>query len=220
MSSLVTAINKFTSSTLGKKLTGLKAACTLGTITTLSCVSKDAVNCAFYTWQSATNKRIPDDKRGFVAGLDLANGILNVTLQLGAGLLFDKKVFPWLYDKKIGPKCFDKLPQKLVEKYGINLAKAEKHAKLLNTMARSGLMVIGTLVLTQIFIKRVVVPSIATPLATFFKKKIDKNPDNKSVSSAAKQPLSADTVSFENRSTVNNSQENKKIPNCFHSFMK
>ncbi|MCQ2958519.1 MAG: hypothetical protein MJ180_06450 [Candidatus Gastranaerophilales bacterium] len=218
MAMLVNAINKFTASKAGKFLTGIKAPCTLATITTLSCVSKDAVNCAFYTWQSCTNKRIPDDKRNFVAGLDLSNGILNVTLQLGAGLLFDKVVFPKLYDDFIGKKCFEKLPQKLVEKYkDLSLAKAEQHTKLLNKLARNGLMVIGTLVLTQILVKRVLVPSIATPMATYFKEKFDKN-HPKQIN--AQQPQ-GDVVTFENRSeNVTNSQENQNLPDCYKTFVK
>lgn len=65
----------------------------------LSFVSKDAVNCVIYTTQSATNKKIPEEKRPFVASLDLINGVLNVAGQLFAAKLVDAKFVPWLFGK-------------------------------------------------------------------------------------------------------------------------
>lgn len=61
-----------------------------------SLVSKDAVNCAFYTYQSWNNKRIPEDKRKFVAALDFMNGVINVVGQVASFLLFEKYVIPKL----------------------------------------------------------------------------------------------------------------------------
>lgn len=64
-----------------------------------SLITKDAVNCGFYTYQSATNEKIPEDKRGFVAALDLVNGIINVGGQIGAFALVDRFLTPWLQGK-------------------------------------------------------------------------------------------------------------------------
>lgn len=61
-----------------------------------SFVSKDAVNCVFYTYQSATNKKIPEDKRPFVAMLDLSQGIFNVVGQIAAFKIFDRLLIPKL----------------------------------------------------------------------------------------------------------------------------
>lgn len=59
-----------------------------------SFVSKDAVNCAFYTYQSATNEKIPEDKRPFVAMLDFSQGIFNVVGQIASFKFFDKLIIP------------------------------------------------------------------------------------------------------------------------------
>lgn len=65
----------------------------------LSIITKDAVNCAFYTYQSATNEKIPENKRGFVAALDFINGIINVGGQLLTFFLVDKFLTPKLENK-------------------------------------------------------------------------------------------------------------------------
>ena len=63
------------------------------TLALYSTTTKDAVNCYYYTTQSYNNKEIPEDKRKFVAGIDLANGILNVISVLMFGILC---IFNWL----------------------------------------------------------------------------------------------------------------------------
>lgn len=60
----------------------------------LSFITKDAVNCALYTYQSATNEKIPEDKRGFVAALDFFNGILNVGGQMLSAWIVEQKFIP------------------------------------------------------------------------------------------------------------------------------
>lgn len=60
----------------------------------LSIVSKDLVGCALYTSQSWTNKKIPEDKRKFVASVDLMNGIVMVGGQLFIGKVIDGMVVP------------------------------------------------------------------------------------------------------------------------------
>ena len=47
-----------------------------------SIVLKDAVGCYMYVNQSLNNKKIPEEKRAFVAALDLANGGLMIAAQL------------------------------------------------------------------------------------------------------------------------------------------
>lgn len=60
----------------------------------LSFITKDAINCALYTYQSATNEKIPEDKRGFVAALDCFNGILNVVGQYVSFRLVEQFLLP------------------------------------------------------------------------------------------------------------------------------
>lgn len=62
----------------------------------ISFISKDAINCALYTAQSYNNKKIPEDKRGFVASLDFFNGIINVGGQLLAFMAIDRLLTPKL----------------------------------------------------------------------------------------------------------------------------
>lgn len=60
----------------------------------LSLITKDTINCGLYTYQSLHNDKIPEDKRGFVASLDLFNGILNVGGQLAAFALVERFLLP------------------------------------------------------------------------------------------------------------------------------
>lgn len=65
----------------------------------VSLVSKDFINCGFYTYQSLNNKKIPEDKRGFVAALDLVNGFINVGGQIATFFLVDRLLIPKLQGK-------------------------------------------------------------------------------------------------------------------------
>lgn len=71
------------------------------TMMVTSIVSKDAINCVLYTSQSLNNQKIPEDKRKFVAALDLMNGIINVGGQILAFKLLERNVIP-----KIAGKSF------------------------------------------------------------------------------------------------------------------
>lgn len=62
-----------------------------------SIVSKDLVGCYYYTTQSLHNKKIPEEKRKFVAALDLMNGIIMVGGQFLIGKVIDRGLTPkWL----------------------------------------------------------------------------------------------------------------------------
>lgn len=65
-----------------------------------SIVSKDAIGCALYTSQSLNNKKIPEEKRPFVASLDLMNGIIMVGGQFLIGKVIDAKITPKLFGKR------------------------------------------------------------------------------------------------------------------------
>lgn len=76
---------------------GLKEPATYAAkIMVLSIVSKDLVGCVFYTYQSYNNKKIPEEKRKFVAALDAMNGIIMVGGQLAASLCVEKTLTPWI----------------------------------------------------------------------------------------------------------------------------
>lgn len=68
----------------------------------LSFITKDVINCGFYTYQSLHNEKIPEDKRGFVAALDFVNGVINVGGQLATFALVERMLTPWLETKFTG----------------------------------------------------------------------------------------------------------------------
>ncbi len=138
-------------------------------IALFSATMKDAVQCVFYTIQAARNKEIPEDKRKFVASMDLVNGIVNVGL---GGLIIGRKIKAnsdkW-YEKWIGGKAtakrldeLKKLPEIKGSNYAISLAKTA----LKEFKGAKGFNVIITLVASQVFAKRVLTPFISTPIAT------------------------------------------------------
>lgn len=164
-----------------KYLTNPKAAGAAVTIATVSNVTKDGVNCAYYVTQSLNNERIPEDQRKFVAGMDLANGILNVVLQTFAGTAIGKGAAKF-FDKKIAPKYFSEDACKDLYKKIDNKIKFEEFKGLIEknkNFAKAGFSVIAALVGMQVVIKRVVVPLIATPMASVFKDQMEKYEESK-----------------------------------------
>lgn len=78
------------------------------TMLVTSIVSKDLVGCFLYTTQSWNNKKIPEDKRKFVAMTDLMNGIIMVGGQFLVGMIIDKKLTPKLLGKNLTGTVVDK----------------------------------------------------------------------------------------------------------------
>lgn len=163
-------------SKVGKYMTNPRAAGAAVAIATVSNVTKDGVNCIYYVTQSLNNERIPEDQRKFVAGLDLANGILNVVLQSFAGAAIGKAAARF-FDKKITPKYFSEdAVKEMYQKVG-NTMKYDEFKGVMEKnkgFAKAGLSVIAALVGMQIIVKRIIVPLIATPLATVFKNQFEK----------------------------------------------
>ena len=158
------------------------------TLALISTTTKDIVNCYYYTTQSYHNERIPEDKRKFVAGIDLANGILNVITQLSLGLVVNK-MSDKMYDKwfkggltataeniKKYREAADKLlhGSQLTEHIKCSDASIKSAINKVNKVAKAGFGVIAVLVVTQIIAKRMIVPFLATPLAKKKKKYLDK----------------------------------------------
>lgn len=159
------------------------------TLALISTTTKDAVNCYYYTTQSYNNEKIPEDKRKFVAGIDLANGILNVITQLTLGLFVNKKSDKW-FDKVMSGGLvptpdniakYKKDANNILAKFSIKCTDAniENAIKNTNKLAKSGFGVIVVLVVTQILAKRVIVPFLSTPLAGFFKNFLEKRENAK-----------------------------------------
>ena len=140
-------INKVANSSIMKKAFSERAGEMAATIALASTTTKDAVNCYYYTNQSLHNKKIPEEKRKFVAAIDLSNGILNVVSQLTIGA----------YIKNQLPQTFDKIFKNTSLTGGTLKA------------AKNGFVVLGTLIFAQIILKRVLTPFLATPIAHYIK---------------------------------------------------
>lgn len=139
--------NSFLNSKFISKVCPEHAGDAAATIALMSTTTKDLVNCIYYTEQSLNNKKIPEEKRKFVAGIDLSNGILNVVSQLTLGMYLKNKI----------PKAFD------------YMFKNSKLSPQAYACAKGGFTLFGTLVFAQVLLKRVLTPFIATPMAGYFK---------------------------------------------------
>lgn len=78
----------------------------------MSIVSKDLVGCLLYTTQSYNNKKIPEEKRKFVAAVDLMNGIIMVGGQFLIGKIIEAKETPKLLGKRFTGTIKDKFTGK------------------------------------------------------------------------------------------------------------
>ena len=173
-------MQKILESKAGKYLTNPASSAAV-TIATISNLTKDGVNCAYYVTQSLNNERIPEDQRKFVAGLDLANGLLNVVLQAGVSAALATGVSKF-FDKKIAPKHFSENEYKRLWTKVKNDVPYEKFVSYMEknkAFAKIGLSVITTLVAMQVITKRIFVPLIATPLASVFKKQFEQADEKK-----------------------------------------
>lgn len=147
--------------------------------------AKDAINCGFYVTQSLNNKDIPEEKRKFVAALDAANGILMIASQIVLGFGFTSKKV----QDKICNKLFGNVEENAtnfvngrilshpVDFTGDVRMRLKNAAKSIPLNCKKGFTAISTLVITSIIAKRIIVPLIATPMASWIKKNYmdDKN---------------------------------------------
>ena len=221
MSLMINVLDRIAKTKPAKALTAPYAPAAIGAITMASVLTKDVVNCFYYVTQALNNERIPEEKRSFVAGLDLANGILNVITQSAAGTGFNRFLKKY-YKPLVEDKFFSNdLPSKLAKKYKLDLCVAENYTKSLKTAAHAGAVAFGTLFVTQVICKRIIVPLLATPMATYFKGKFDTNKKNK------KQD-NADTIQINQQYSqgpacpinLEGVTKDKNIPQCFKSFIK
>ena len=131
-----------------------------------SIILKDGLGCYMYVKQSLNNEKIPEDKRKFVAALDLANGGLMIALQMITFFTISRDAV----QKKIFNKIFESLfnrasgkgYQELLDSKGKEFGKvfSDFHNKSIKTFGS-----ITSLVAAAVIAKRIFVPFIATPLA-------------------------------------------------------
>lgn len=190
----VTALSKMAKSKLFEKYLYKPAtenpAKFAGQMALLSALTKDAVNCYYYTTQSLNNEKIPEDKRGFVAAMDLVNGVINVGLQFTLGAWIDKNSGDW-FNKIVGEKLdtnkTTEIAKKVadtlkVEHAGENISTAQIKNYLIEKSVLGlkggkmkwlgiGFSTITMLIATQVISKRVFTPFLAPPIAGWVKEK-------------------------------------------------
>ncbi len=157
-----------------------------------SIVVKDGIGCVTYVKQSLNNEEIPEKRRSFVAALDLTNGVLMIVSQIALFLAMhkiNKPMFDWIFRKS-----FSKGARKTLMTQTRMIQRAEgKASESINNVSKK--LVIGhahdkirkdslkifefvtDLVASAIIAKRVVVPLIATPLASIVEKKMKAKHD-------------------------------------------
>ncbi len=157
-----------------------------------SIVAKDGLGCYLYVTQSMNNKDIPDDKRKFVAALDLTNGLLMIGFQILMFFTVSHKVC----QTKMFDKFFGKMFDRPIKKTYHQLIKGKPSYEDINGMqftqefnkirenVKDAFGGLTSLAAATIVGKRMLVPFIATPLADKVEKKMNemsatKTPENK-----------------------------------------
>lgn len=124
-----------------------------------SLILKDAVGCALYVSQARRNKEFTPQQRSDVANYDLANGVINIGLQLAAV----KPIENWMtkiVDSKMMKHMFKNLDERLADTNNKNVMKLLKNKKRLT----EGAVALFSVIICQYFIKRVVSPFFSVPI--------------------------------------------------------
>ncbi len=177
-----------------------------------SIILKDGLGCYLYVTQSLNNKEIPDDKRKFVASLDLTNGLLMILMQLAMFFTVSHKVCQTkMFDKMFG-KAFDRPIKKTYQAIIKNNPKFDKTGKIEFTQdfekfrnnVKDAFGGITSLAAATIVGKRMIVPFIATPLAGVVEKKMNAKSDTPvepAKNNPAELPVKEDKTTLQQNST-------------------
>lgn len=136
-----------------------------------SIMLKDGLGCLIYVHQSLNNDKIPEEKRKFIASLDLIKGLLNMVMEISVFFGF-KYIQSRLFNKYIG-KYFDRSVAKSMKKVMLSSdefknVESNHFYNAFNKYkgsVKSAFNQITSLIAASIVAKRVIVPFIATPLA-------------------------------------------------------
>lgn len=156
----------------------------LALTTVSSIILKDGVGCYMYVTQSLHNKKIPDEKRKFVAALDLTNGGLMILAQIA--MFFAMRKYSGPLFNKLFKKSFNEISKSQtisrvrmnMAKRGEDVAKKLKIEKEYEKVKKSGQDIFKFILdisAATIIGKRVIVPLIATPLARGVEKRMNKH---------------------------------------------
>lgn len=123
-----------------------------------SLILKDAVGCYLYVSQARRNKEFTPKQRSDIANYDLANGLINIGLQLAAVKPIEN-LMTKMVDSKWAKKMFTNLDKKLGDSNNKNVMKLLKNKKRIT----EGTVALLSVVICQYFIKRVVSPFLSVP---------------------------------------------------------
>lgn len=123
-----------------------------------SLILKDAVGCYLYVTQARSNKQFTPQQRSDVANYDLANGVINIALQLLAVKPIETLMTKFV-DSKMMNKMFKNLDERLADTNNEKVIKLLKNKKNLT----AGVVALFSVLICQYFIKRVVSPYFSVP---------------------------------------------------------
>lgn len=123
-----------------------------------SLILKDAVGCYLYVNQARTNKKMTPQQRADVANYDLANGVINIGLQLLAVKPIET-VMNKVVDSKLMKHFFNNLDERLKDTDNKDVMKLLKNKAGLT----KGAVALFSVIVCQYFIKRVVSPFFSVP---------------------------------------------------------
>ena len=152
-------MTKINSTGLWNKLTNLSPTTYFAT----SLILKDVMGCVVYTSTAKNNKRYTPEKRADVANYDLANGLINVALQILAIKPIENGIQS-LSESKFMKHFFKDLDKKLADKDNAFVKKILKEKSNL-VKGSTALLSIG---ICQYIIKRFVSPFFSMPVGQKF----------------------------------------------------
>ena len=147
---------------------------TLAATTVASIVVKDGIGCYKYVTQSLNNKEIPEERRAFVASMDLTNGALMIGTQIAMFYIMKKYSAP-MFEKLFGKSFSAKAKRDMLtwlrmdaKKNGLDKPKKNMIEREFEKAKNEGLDLfkfIFDVGIATIIGKRIITPFIATPLA-------------------------------------------------------
>ena len=123
-----------------------------------SLILKDAVGCYLYVSQARSNKQFTPQQRSDVANYDLANGVINIGLQLLAVKPIENLMTKFAESKMVN-KMFTNLDERLKDTDSDKVMKLLKNKKNLT----AGVVAVFSVLICQYFIKRVISPYFSVP---------------------------------------------------------
>jgi hypothetical protein len=188
-----------------------------------SIIAKDGLGCYLYVTQSLNNKDIPDDKRKFVASLDLTNGVLMIALQLLMFFTVSHKVCQSKMFNKFFGKMFDRPIEKTYRAItkrnplyqDVGDIKFKKEFMKIRNNVKDAFGGLTSLAAATIVGKRMLVPFIATPLAGKVEKKMNEREAIKNGTAISEDKKDKSNPSMKGAETEQPVQKTQAAPQTF-----